>query len=99
MTTGRSTVSPNLPITNIPYQHEHEFVFGSDFFHMMFPRLIHVEMDIGTLFLLLLFFFFGLFRVEPMVYGSFQGRGPVGAVAASLQNSHSNMGSKPCCDL
>ena len=42
-------------------------------------------------FLLILFAFF---RATPMAYGRSQARGQIRAVAASLQNSHSNMGSK-----
>ena len=32
----------------------------------------------------------------PAAYGDSQARGPVGAVAARLHQSHSNVGSKPC---
>ena len=42
------------------------------------------------------FFFFCLFafsRAAPMAYGGSQGR--IGAVAASLLQSHSNVGSEP----
>ena len=38
--------------------------------------------------------FFGLFRAVPMAYGSSQGRGLIGAAAASLHHSHSNAGFK-----
>ena len=44
------------------------------------------------------FFFFFLFAVSwaaPASYGGSQARGPVGAVAASLHQSHSNAGSEP----
>ena len=43
------------------------------------------------------FFFltFSLFRATPMPYGGSQARGLMGAVAASLCQSHSNAGSKP----
>ena len=40
--------------------------------------------------------FFDLFRASPTAYGGFQAKGPFGAAAASLQQSHSNMGSEPC---
>ena len=43
------------------------------------------------------FFFFGLFfvfRASPAAYGGFQARDQIGAVAASLRQSHSNAGSK-----
>ena len=45
-----------------------------------------------------LFSFFGLFvyfRASPTAYGGSQARGPIGAVAAGLHQSHSNAGSKP----
>ena len=45
------------------------------------------------------FFFFCLFafsRAIPTVYGASQARGLIGAVAAGLCQSHSNIGSKPC---
>ena len=35
-------------------------------------------------------FYFLLFRTAPMVYGSSQARGHIGAVAAGLLHSHSN---------
>ena len=44
---------------------------------------------------MLFFFFFCLFRAVPVVYGLSQVRGPVGAEAAGLSHSHSNMGSEP----
>ena len=44
----------------------------------------------------LLFF---LFRAASAVHGSSQARGRIGATAASLRQSHSNMGSKPICNL
>ena len=46
-----------------------------------------------------LFLFFCLFpfsRATPGAYGVFQARGPIGAVAASLHQSHSNADSEPC---
>ena len=39
-------------------------------------------------------FFF--FRTTPMAYGGSRARGPTGAVAAILHQSHSNAGFKPC---
>ena len=41
----------------------------------------------------LLFFF--SFRATPAAYGSFQGRGQIGAAATSLGHSHSNARSEP----
>ena len=56
--------------------------------------------DFFLLLLLLLFFFFFLiflsFRAAPMAYGISQARGPVGATAAGLHQSHSNAGSELC---
>ena len=40
-----------------------------------------------------LFFFFWLFRVEPAAYLSSWARGRIGAIAAGLHHSHSNLGS------
>ena len=41
------------------------------------------------------FFFFCLFRATPTAYGSSQVRGRIGATAANLHHSHSNLGSEP----
>ena len=38
--------------------------------------------------------YFCLFRAAPTAYGGSQARGPIGAVAAGLRHSHSNVGSK-----
>ena len=47
-------------------------------------------------FLIFLFcFVFCLFRAAPTAYGGSQTRGLIRAVAASLSQSHSNLGSKP----
>ena len=43
----------------------------------------------------LLSFFFVFSRFAPMAYGGSQARDPIGAVAASLHHSHSNLGSEP----
>ena len=46
---------------------------------------------------ILFFIFFGLFafsRAAPTAYGGSQARGWIGAVAVSLHQSHSNVGSK-----
>ena len=43
----------------------------------------------------LLFFFFFLFRAMPVAQGGPQARGPIGAVAAGLPHSQSNVGSEP----
>ena len=41
-------------------------------------------------YLFIYFYFFVFSRAEPAAYGDSQPRGPIGAVAASLQHSHSN---------
>ena len=40
-------------------------------------------------------FFFAFSRATPLAYGGSQARGLIGAVAAGLCHSHSNMGSEP----
>ena len=45
------------------------------------------------------FFFFCLFRAAYTAYGGSQARGPIGAVAAGLYQSHSNTGSGCDCNL
>ena len=47
-------------------------------------------------FFLFLFLVFCLFRVTPTAYGGSQVRGQIGAAAAGLYRSHSNMGSELC---
>ena len=47
------------------------------------------------LLLLLLFLLFAFSRAAPMAHGNSQARGPTGAVAAGLRQSHSNAGSEP----
>ena len=46
-------------------------------------------------FVCLFFVVFCLFYAAPVAYGGSQARGPIGAAAASLCHSHSNVGSKP----
>ena len=50
---------------------------------------------ITALLLLLLFCLFAFPKAAPTAYGGSQGRGPIGAVAAGLHQSHSNAGSEP----
>ena len=40
--------------------------------------------------------FFIIFRAAPVAYGGSQARGLIGAVAAGLCHSHSNVGSEQC---
>ena len=42
-----------------------------------------------------LFVFLPFLELHPWHYGGSQARGPIGAVAASLHQSHSNSGSEP----
>jgi len=59
------------------------------------PILFHFSHSSKSLF----FFFFYLFafsRAAPAAYGGFQSRGPIGAIATDLSQSHSNAGSEPC---
>ena len=42
--------------------------------------------------------YYSLFRAAPTAHGSSQARDGIGAVAASLCHSHSNVGSDPCLD-
>ena len=53
--------------------------------------------DIRWISFFFLFFFclFAFSRAAPLAYGGSSARGPVGAVAASLRQSHSNMGTEP----
>ena len=44
---------------------------------------------------LFIYLFICLFRAAPTAYVGSQARGLIGAVATSLRQSHSNMGSKP----
>ena len=51
-------------------------------------------MKIITIILNIFFFIFS--RASPVAYGGSQARGPIGAVAVSLHQSHSNAGYEPC---
>ena len=53
---------------------------------------------LSGLVILLFFLFFCLFGISwaaPAAYGDSQARGPIGAVAIGLRQSHSNVGSEP----
>ena len=61
---------------------------ASDYFVFFIRAVLNgIEHIFSTL------FFFGLFRATPVAYGSFQSRGQIRAVAASLYHHHSNAGS------
>ena len=47
-------------------------------------------------YLMTYFCLFAFSWATPMAYGGSQARGPIGAVAAGLRQSHSNMGSELC---
>ena len=48
------------------------------------------------LFILFYFYLFAFSRATPAAYRGSQARGLIRAVAASLHQSHSNVGSEPC---
>ena len=56
-------------------------------FHSCLKDVFHIY--------LFIYLFFCLFRAAFVAYGGFQARGQIGAVAASLNHSHSNVGSEP----
>ena len=43
-----------------------------------------------------IFIFISFFRASPVAYGFSQARGRMGATAAGLHHSHSNVGPEPC---
>ena len=49
----------------------------------------------NSLSFLFIYFLSFVFRAAPEAYGGSQARGPIGAVATDLHQSHSNAGSKP----
>ena len=55
-------------------------------------NLLKMERELSFLFI----FFLCLFRAAPGANGGSQARGRIGAVAACLYYSHSNVGSEPC---
>ena len=65
--------------------------------HILYPLLVALSpLPYPTSVPQLNFFvIFVLFRAAPMVYGGSQARGPIGAVVASLHQSHSNARSEP----
>ena len=64
---------------------------------MVYYRILNI-VPCAVVLTFLFFLFFCLFafsRAAPMAHGGSQGRGLIGAVAASLHHSHSNARSKP----
>ena len=59
-------------------------------------RLQHSKNDVQTSFFFFVFFFCYFFGPLPAAYGDSQARGPIGAAATGLRQSHSNAGSEPC---
>ena len=51
--------------------------------------------NVHSYFILFFLCLFAPSRAAPAVYAGAQARGPVGAVAAGLRQSHSNVGSEP----
>ena len=62
-------------------------------FHYYIFWLLNKEIFFG---LFLFFFFFVFSRAAPAAHGGFQARSLIGAVAAGLCQSHSNLGSELC---
>ena len=63
--------------------------------HVDRPRILDIY--VHSLFVFIyLFSIFAFSRAATAAYGGSQARGPIGAVAASLHHSHSNLGSEPC---
>ena len=54
-----------------------------------------ITLFVKDIFLFLFFVFFLFLGPLPVAYGGSQSRGSIGAVAAGLHHSHSNLGSKP----
>ena len=50
----------------------------------------------GALFFFFFFCLFAISKAAPTAYGGSQARGLIGAIAASLHQSHGNTGSEPC---
>ena len=61
--------------------------------HAFIHAFPHLQQMLIYLFIYLFIFVFS--RAAPEAYGGSQARGPIGAVAAGLHQSHSNAGSEP----
>ena len=62
-------------------------------YNLIITTSLRSELLLTTFFFF--FFFFAISWATPAAYGGSQGRGLIGAVAASLRQSHSNAGSEP----
>ena len=64
------------------------------------PEFLPFECKHWVVFYFFIFYFlfclFAFSRAAPTAYGGSQARGLLGAVAAGLHHSHSNLGSEPC---
>ena len=65
---------------------------------LILSKAFAVLIEIVIFFSIFFFFFFFLLFLwaAPAAYGGSQARGPIGAVATGLRQSHSNAGSEPC---
>ena len=63
-------------------------------------ELLTISFNLSFSFFLFFFFLsfclFAISQATPAAYGGSQARGPIGAVATCLYQSHSNAGSEPC---
>ena len=62
---------------------------------MMASSRLNKKMGFSLVFYSLFYFIFLLFRATPAAYGGSQARGQIGAVAARVHHSHSNLRSQP----
>ena len=60
------------------------------------PESAGLEVFLVVVVVVCFFVFFAFSRAAPAAHGDSQARGLIGAVAAGLRHSHSNMGSEPC---
>jgi len=87
----RNTVKIVLSLSLESFQHTGQMFTGSH-------SVICTDRDLHScfcFFIWVFFFFLLFFRAASMAYGSSQARSWIGATAASLQHSHSNVGSEP----
>ena len=87
------TISPSISLDQWTLCSLHFTRLLSSILHSTIFTLC-LETVLNLFFFLFLFFFFCLFR--SCTHGSSQGRGPIGAAAAGLYQSHSNSGSELC---
>ena len=83
---------PNLMTSIMNFNHVGSFNYVG-FFCCFFVFLF---LFFVCLFVCLFFVFLPFLELLPEAYGGSQARGPIGAVAASLRQSHNNTGSELC---